>query len=39
LGEASNSITFQYKLTPQLMIETISGIENALDLLYSFSVK
>jgi translocation and assembly module TamB len=39
LGEASNSITFQYRLTPQLMIETISGVENVLDLLYSFNVK
>lgn len=39
LGEGGNTITFQYKLTPQLMIETISGIENALDLLYSFSIK
>lgn len=39
LGEGDNSITFQYRLTPQLMIETISGIENALDVLYSFSVK
>lgn len=39
LGEGNNSITFQYRLTPQLMIETISGIENALDLLYSFDIK
>jgi translocation and assembly module TamB len=39
LGQASNSITFQYKLTPKLLIETTSGIENALDLLYSFNIK
>jgi translocation and assembly module TamB len=39
LGDESNSITFQYRLTPQLMIETISGVENVLDLLYSFSVE
>ncbi len=39
LGEKSNSISFQYRLTPRLMIETISGIEDALDLLYSFEIK
>jgi len=39
LGQSSNTVTFQYQLTPQLMIETISGIENVLDLLYSFNVK
>ncbi len=39
LGQQSNSISFQYRLTPKLMIETISGIEDALDLLYSFEVK
>ena len=39
LGEKSNSISFQYRLTPKLMIETISGIEDALDLLYSFEIK
>jgi translocation and assembly module TamB len=39
LGEASNTVTFQYQLTPQLMFETISGIENVLDLLYSFNIK
>jgi translocation and assembly module TamB len=39
LGQQGNSISFQYRLTPRLMIETISGIEDALDLLYSFEVK
>ncbi|HET8711999.1 MAG TPA: translocation/assembly module TamB domain-containing protein, partial [Spongiibacteraceae bacterium] len=39
LGQKSNSIAFQYRLTPKLMIETISGIEDALDLLYSFEIK
>ncbi len=39
LGEQSNSISFQYRLTPKLMIETISGVEDALDLLYSFEIK
>jgi translocation and assembly module TamB len=39
LGQRSNSISFQYRLTPKLMIETISGIEDALDLLYSFEIK
>lgn len=39
LGQRSNSISFQYRLTPKLMIETISGIDDALDLLYSFEVK
>lgn len=39
LGQQSNSISFQYRLTPKLMIETISGVEDALDLLYSFEVK
>jgi translocation and assembly module TamB len=39
LGQQSNSISFQYRLTPKLMIETISGIEDALDLLYSFEIK
>ena len=39
LGQRSNSISFQYRLTPKFMIETISGIEDALDLLYSFEIK
>ncbi|MDB6062139.1 MAG: hypothetical protein JWM78_2242 [Verrucomicrobiaceae bacterium] len=39
IGQQSNSISFQYRLTPRLMIETISGIEDALDLLYSFEIK
>lgn len=39
LGQRNNSISFQYRLTPKLMIETISGIEDALDLLYSFEIK
>ncbi|MFT3930232.1 MAG: translocation/assembly module TamB domain-containing protein [Spongiibacteraceae bacterium] len=39
LGEKSNSISFQYRLTQRLMIETISGVEDALDLLYSFEIK
>jgi translocation and assembly module TamB len=38
IAQRSNSITFQYRLTPRLLIETISGIEDALDLLYSFSI-
>lgn len=39
IGQRANSISFQYRLTPKLVIETISGIENALDLLYSFEIK
>ena len=39
IGQSSNSISFQYRLTPKLMIETISGVENALDFLYSFEIK
>jgi len=39
LGQKSNSISFQYRLTPRLMIETISGIDDALDLLYSFEIE
>lgn len=39
LGQQSNSISFQYRLTPKLMIETISGVDDALDLLYSFEIK
>lgn len=39
LTQRSNSISFQYQLTPRLMIETINGIEDALDLLYSFEIK
>lgn len=39
LDQGNSSITFQYKLTPRLMIETISGVENALDLFYKFDVK
>lgn len=39
LGEKSNSVSFQYRLTQRLMIETISGVEDALDLLYSFEIK
>jgi len=37
--QRSNTVTFQYRLTPRLLIETVSGIEDALDLLYSFSIK
>lgn len=39
LLQRSNTITFQYRLTPRLLIETVSGIEDALDLLYSFTIK
>lgn len=38
LQEGSNSITFQYQLTKRLFIEAISGVEEALDLLYSFTI-
>jgi translocation and assembly module TamB len=39
IGQRANSVSFQYRLTPKLVIETISGIEDALDLLYSFEIK
>lgn len=38
IAQGSNSVTFQYRLTPRLLVETISGIESALDLLYSFTL-
>lgn len=39
LLQRSNTVTFQYRLTPRLLIETVSGIEDALDILYSFNIK
>ena len=39
LLQRSNTVTVQYRLTPRLLIETVSGIEDALDLLYSFNIK
>jgi translocation and assembly module TamB len=39
IGQNSSSVGFQYQLTPKLMIETISGVEDSLNLLYSFEVK
>jgi hypothetical protein len=32
-------VTLQYQLSPNLMIQTITGIEEALDLIYTFSIK
>lgn len=38
LKDDSKSVTLQYRLTPRLLIEAVSGIEEALDILYSFSI-
>jgi len=39
LGQTADSVTLQYQLSPNLMIQTITGIEEALDLIYTFSIK
>lgn len=39
INRASGEFAFQYQLTSKLAIEAISGLQQSLDLLYSFSVK
>ena len=34
--QAENTLTLRYRLTQQLYLEAVSGLENALDLLYTF---
>ncbi len=36
MGERANSLTLQYRLTRRLLVEAVSGIDSALDLVYSF---
>ena len=38
LGNEGNSITFQYQLTKRLVIEALSGLNDALDLIYTFTI-
>jgi translocation and assembly module TamB len=38
LGQNVDSVTLQYQLSPNLMIQTVSGIEEALDLIYTFTL-
>lgn len=39
LESQGNSVTFQYRLTPRLLVEAISGVDEALDLLYTFTIE
>lgn len=39
LQQGANSVTFQYRVTRQLLLEAVTGLDQALDVLYSFSVK
>src|SRR5690606_2110530 len=39
LENQGNSVTFQYRLTPRLLVEAISGVDEALDLLYTFTIE
>jgi translocation and assembly module TamB len=34
-----NTLTFRYRLTQRIFIEALSGLENALDILYSFELE
>lgn len=36
LEQDADTITFQYQLTPRLFLEAVSGIDSALDIIYSF---
>lgn len=36
--EASNEITLRYQLIPKFYLEVVSGLENAIDLYYEFSI-
>ncbi len=38
LGENADSVTLQYQLSPNLMIQSISGIEEVLELIYTFTL-
>ncbi|MDX9873892.1 MAG: translocation/assembly module TamB domain-containing protein [Spongiibacteraceae bacterium] len=38
LRDGTNTIAFQYRLTSKLVLEAVSGLEEALDLLYSFTI-
>lgn len=38
LGQNADSVTLQYQLSPNLMIQSISGIEEVLELIYTFTL-
>ncbi|MET0377960.1 MAG: translocation/assembly module TamB domain-containing protein [Spongiibacteraceae bacterium] len=38
LGQNADSVTLQYQLSPNLMIQSISGIEEVLELIYTFTI-
>jgi len=38
LDKQGNTITFQYQLTKRLVIEALSGLNDALDLIYTFTI-
>ncbi len=38
LDDQGNTITFQYQLTKRLVIEALSGLNDALDLIYTFTI-
>lgn len=38
LQQGANSVTFQYRVTRQLLLEAVTGLDQALDILYSFSI-
>ncbi len=38
LDKQGNTITFQYQLTKRLVIEALSGMNEALDLIYTFTI-
>lgn len=38
LAEQANTLTLQYFIRPNLMIEAISGFSSALDIIYSFRI-
>jgi translocation and assembly module TamB len=35
--EKVNTFRLRYRLTPRFFVEAVSGVENAVDFLYSFS--
>ena len=39
LFDRSNTFTVRYQLMPQLFVETASGLDSTIDLIYSFEVK
>jgi translocation and assembly module TamB len=38
LDKQGNTVTFQYQLTKRLVIEALSGLNDALDLIYTFTI-